>query len=383
MSDNKEYSQIKLKNKSSIRYSFYLLAAAFISFLIITCTEKPPTENNEEVAGELSKTMCTKRTELVWELDRYEPVSGKTLGFNENSFASNKTMRTHWGFTSVKTSNPDAAMAAGFSRYDIMINVKIKNPTSAGSSFDFAEYPKVIFNKYYIDEPLDKPMSHLKRFINYKALIDVADYVYPKSLYISSYKIGELNWIGTDVVKLYKQLISIAPNLVLMSDNYYGFSAIESCKDDQTGLWEDFKDEYGFRNRANWISLLIDGKQNDFAWLLKKAGHMRFKELWLYIGNAGDDNCGGGERLTKTKFNDYIYSFTYAAWKRGWLKRIDKLVRYEYTCNSSDACNECEQDNLGTNWKPGFLGSGWDLQSRTETSSTEAWNSSHEQSFVF
>jgi hypothetical protein len=151
-----------------------------------------------------------------------------------------------------------------------------------------------------------------------------------------------------------------------MSDNYYGFYVnwpVEiTSNQDQRGFWEDFKSNYGNKNIANWISLIIDSKASrgdgDFHDLLGWANDIGLKEMWLYVGDADDEHK---ETLTQSKFDRDIKKFVEAAYFQGWLKRKEFQGEYlcKFECLLPDPCSSCDQEDENA--------AGWLLVSKVET----------------
>jgi hypothetical protein len=328
--------------KTKFQLLIIRLITAITFLFILSCNEPEltaPTTNNTIQETNLEKDInpkalaCDQRIVYQWELSCYKPVIGKKIGFNPNIFSSTQEMKDKFGFSKVlvNESQKESAIAAGFTFPDMVGRVNRDNMT----------YPSGDFDYYHIDEVAENGVSIYD-------IYNLAEELYPKKLLLSSYKIGWLDpW--NDIQNYYSLVCTYYSNTEIMSDNYFGpVELLEYCTDDQRVYWDDFQDRYASRNKMNWISLLIDGKQWDFNDLFSYANNKGFNEMWLYIGDAGDDYCGGSEVLTSSKFDQYIYRFSSYAFNKGWLRRFEKLYRYDYRCFLRNPCETCDQEDLNS-----------------------------------
>ncbi len=336
----------------------FTIVVALITVFMISCKENNPLESinktkaNVEQTEEdsaLGKFPCNYRQFESWEEVEseswYEPVEGKKLGFNAaNSFASIRQMKEKFGFSKVlvyNTEQRDSAIAAGFSWEDIVGAIDRKKIEQNDLSNSYIPG----FKSYFLDEPFEDRDNHPK--IPQSYVKRLAQNISPSKLLLSSY---------TQPKSYYHSILFHEVNTEIMCDNYYGdYIQWLYSNQDQRGNWDDYKTLYQSNNTSNWISLIIDAKpsQGDgtFKELLEWSKDNGFNEMWLWIGNAGDDHAGKGEVLTKAKFDKDIKRFKTLAMFAGWLKhkQVKKLYSYTYRC--SRPCSLCDQEDI---YAPGW-----------------------------
>ncbi len=336
------------------------IVIALIAISLFSCMERgllaPPSETNDDTIqtiqkdSTLNKSMCSVKYVRRWNTEKilsYVPVAGKKLGFNNSEFASIREMKEKYGFSKVTGADHTFALNTGFLRADIMGSI----------SWETLSY-STGYDSYYIDEPIENGVS-------VASILYLARKLYPKKLILGSYKIGIIDWAN---VETQYKILKRFPNIYIMSDNYYGFYVRFwghriTTKQDQRGYWGDFKTSYGSKNRANWISLIVDAKASrgdgDFYDLLGWANDNGLKEMWLWIGKAPAEE--DYEELTQSKFNRDIKKFVEAAYFKGWLKRkeFQKEYYWKYICLLPQPCRSCDQEDESA--------AGWLFVSKKET----------------
>ena len=113
--------------------------------------------------------------------------------------------------------------------------------------------------------------------------------------------------------------------MVYIMDDYY--------KGDVTSSWTNFKNGYGSKNVANWISLEYnaDGTgYSDYSSCFGAANRLGLSDVWLY---ADDYNS-----------LDLLQKFSYSAWANAWLSRLKKHLVIVYQCSGLG----CSWPNGGT-----------------------------------
>ncbi len=260
---------------------------------------------------------CNQHGEQYWELEnQYQPINGKTLGIWQNWTSPSQPYSL--GFREIMIEyapDRDSAYNNGF-QYQNMMWVTGNNVGEAENVFNSIYSADKPVTRCFIDEPLEESSAYpwtssdLASFINFL-------YTYPSTtLTVSS-------WHSPNYP--YENLVSI-PIVYIMDDFYKG---------DVTSAWTDFKNGYGSKNVANWISLEDnqDGTgYSDYSQCFGAANRLGLSDIWLY---ALDYN-----RI------DLLEQFSYSAWANSWLSRMEQYVTIEWSCSGN--CTTCNWPN--GNW---------------------------------
>ena len=138
--------------------------------------EKPDSDSSKALA-------CDQRIVVVWEFEKYVPVTGKTIGISSKMYSSYSDLRTKDGFSEILIPNEserDAALNAGFNLNNMMASV-------TANSFGYFGYPSGDFGYYHLDEPLEREYP-----ITINNVITIANSIYQANqdadLLLSSWK---------------------------------------------------------------------------------------------------------------------------------------------------------------------------------------------------
>lgn len=322
-----------------------VLALTLIILFFITCSENDEnliinTSNKEDV--KLNKEIdekpdtsgkaldCNRRVIQVWEFEKYAPVAGKIIGISSSAFNSYEDLFDIYGFRGIMVNNDGERIAAQNAGFELN---KMMAPITA-NSFGYFSYPSGDFGYYHLDEALERDYP-----VPINSVINIANDVYQNNsdayLLLSSW-----NRVGSSYSWGYSTILNSTYNTQIICDQYYDQTVW--CGNDQTAHWTAYKNYYGASKvKSFWIHLLIDGQQNDFSMLFDKATTLGISNLWLYIGNAGDDWCGDSEQINNTKYYNYLKGFCTEAWHRGWLRYYVRKYYYYYSCYEPNPCSNC------------------------------------------
>lgn len=239
----------------------------------------------------------------------YAPVEGKKLVIR-TAFPSPEEfydLRHKYGFTGIVVYDTLAwneALIQGFEKKEIIGAVDRRN----------GYYPDCDFTSYYLDEPVENNLTSAD-------VIKLSEEIKSRNknavLYICSFQDNDA------VITEYKKIIQNTDNTIIMCDQYYDGSVF--CGHDQRSWWTNFSTWYPGRSDAHWVHLLVDGIQDDFDILFDQANNLDVKSLWLYTGDAESSwiFCID-KKLDKNNYYEYLDKFAEAAWRNGWLKKVNK-----------------------------------------------------------
>lgn len=281
------------------------------------------------------KPPCGYKDVTVWIHDYYRSIPGKYLGI-WTGLKSYSDLYMKYGFSQLFVSGAtdmQNAISAGFKRDSLMGGINY-SPSSV-DQYGYLKY-------YHLDEPVENGV--------YPSDIRwIASYVFsdhPNSLVMMSSYRSPSTWTmypdgsnGTYAYFYRDQVMNLASNTRIMNDKYVGWF---NEPIDQRSDWTDFKNAYGIKNCANWISLDKDHDDDQYEELLGHANNLGINSIWVY--GLGSGNPG------------YIDEFCSAAWYQGWLRRFVRKYIYEYHCSYPDPC-DCDPQ-LPDGW---YLYKVWDM----------------------
>lgn len=286
------------------------------------------------------KAECGYKDVIVWGIDHYQSKSGKYLGI-WTGLKSYSDLYRKYGFTQLFVSGYNDlqnAISAGFKRDSIMGGISF-----ASSSVDQYGYLKY----YHLDEPVENGAypSYIRWIASYvnglfpNSLVMMSSYRSP-----STWKIYPNGSNGSYQYFYKDQVMNLASNTRIMNDKYTDWF---NNPVDQRVDWSDFKNAYGIKNFANWISLDKDHEDGQYGELLGHANNIGINSLWIY--SLGSGNSG------------FIDEFCETAWSNRWLRKFIRKYIYEYHCYSTN-CDFCDP-SVPEDW---YLYKIWDMGQVTE-----------------
>ncbi len=260
---------------------------------------------------------CTTYEEEGWVYqNQYQPTSGKKLGIWGDWLTPSQAYTL--GFREkiiTNSSQRNSALQAGFTTNNLML--QMVSQSTYQSQLSDVNSSGYTINRTYIDEPYESntvvwSAGDLSTYISY------LEANYPSAnLTVSS-------WLSPN--SFYEQLVSVP--LVYIMDDYY--------KGDVTSSWNTFKNGYGSKNVADWISLEYnqDGTgYSDYSSCFGKANQLGLNDIWLY---AHDYNS-----------LSLLQQYSYSAWANGWLLRLSKQLIIIWKCSSPSPCTNCSYPSEG------------------------------------
>lgn len=285
---------------------------------------------------------CTRYYDYYWVFeDQFRGVPGKYLGIN-NSIVSDAKLHNTYGFNMLLVSNNsdiDAAHSAGF-HYDSLM-LQLKNLGTAFTTIEAANNGGRHVGSYYIDEPVENGTWALY------GLDEVADYVYPKHVILSSYDWASewYDWPSLTWGDVYGQWINSRSNIYITCDQYHG-----DCNGSAEDYWGEFHDYYGSgKNLTDWLHVIINNgtggghvacpwiNENSTSWydLIHFAdGSLAMNKLWLYAYDTGADESA-------------LESFCQTASYWGWLLEYTRQFVVVWKCVSPGGCTDCHWPSSG------------------------------------
>lgn len=287
--------------------------------------------------GEIVPNAASQCQKIVnyWLFDHYENIPGKIIGIwpREDTWDNINKMRylkDTLGFNYILAieTKINNCIQTGYNSQSIMIG---------GFNLNNNDYERVVqlypgFFGYYTDEPvsnqglncIDARMALLwfRYFLNNNDSIN--------SLLVVGETIHDL--LG---LRYYSSCIADRAN-ILMCTKYINEPPF--FEDDQRPIWTDWKSGYPTQFIWTWIS--FDEDYNEFSDLLGHAANLSLQGVWLYQWEDGIPSNLERNRLESYSFN---------AWKWGWLKKVERKWVYVYECINQNPCN-CDPYTQGPEW---------------------------------
>ena len=259
----------------------------------------------------------------VWEFEKFQAASGKIMGIYPSQYRLENShrlslIRNYWGFNYIfcyasAWANVTSSQV-GYTGSEVMLGIEPENSYYQNIVSEYSSFA------YYVDEPGSKLTT------NANSLMQIV------KNYISINRPGA-KLIGGDTSPTYADIFDDTVDDLLCTK--YDF--------DQRWLWENFKTPFPNKFTMTWISSASD--QTEYDQLFAKANNLGLNGIWFYqyTDGFGDSNI-----------QDYIM----AAWRQGWVNKIERLYFYTYKCIKENPC-DCDRNNITD---------GWELQNTYQTS---------------
>jgi uncharacterized protein YceK len=198
-------------------------------------------------------SMCIYKYTLNYDMqNQYAPVSCKIVGADVSSYImSYQDAKNTYGFTKVFVYNltdVNAAYAAGFSYDNMMFNIgRTGTITDVENLINTVKVGgKQVIGSYFAEEVAEKS-SWDANFVG-----QIAQYIYPKKLFISSYKYPTqpCNLLFSTWGSEVGALGNAGSNVYIMCDQYHG-----DIYGQAVDYWAKFSGYYGSKNISNWVEL--------------------------------------------------------------------------------------------------------------------------------
>ncbi len=317
-------------------------AALYIALiLILSGSIYPPANDKYQTMPVINRdtTQYTAGSRMkleVWKTDHYEPKPGKSIGVWLKSYAGNylDECRNTWGYkkifiTGIK--NYKAAVDAGYSSDDIMMNIAFKSGTE--------DFKKIISDcnarYYYIDEAVNHGClgNKNKRLYAPDELEKVYRFIHTErkdSYFVSS---------GYKRCSHFDTLVSICDRIMYSAYSNW-FASIFPCfesnmgwgassepawlngSDDQRSSWDDMNDRYGSKFNMTWINSY---EVTEFDELFSEAEKLGLSEVWIYT-------------LDDHHFDEFG-NISEAAFNHGFLDRYMRKYYRIYRCICKEGCS--------------------------------------------
>lgn len=266
---------------------------------------------------------CGFKQTYGWGFDHYEPKSGKTLGIYANHTTGPEQWteyRTKWGFTQELFVNTAYGEMGGYSKANCLVTIP-----------NYSTYQeKVLQNdscNYFIDEPIERGSFSISR------LVEVSNFI---NQHRPGSKLHLSSWWCTPYFSPWYDYITVlnqTSNTFIANDRYGGCGSWDN-EGDQRSTWTYWRNAVVERNPTNWIH--TDHDKNEFSQLIGHANNLGINSLWFFIGDAGGHPANAP-------------SFSYAAWRSGWLRKFEQYFRIEWRCTLQDPC-DCDPTDPDAGW---------------------------------
>ncbi len=283
----------------------------------------------------------------VWKPDHYEPRPGKSIGIWLKSYSRNymDECRKTWGYKKIfipAINIYKAAMEAGYSSDDIMMNVAFKAGTE--------DFEKIISacnaRYYYIDEAVNHGCfgNKNKRLYTPDELERVYSFIHTernRSCFVSS---------GYKRCSHFDTLASICDQIMYSAYSNW-FESIFPCfesntgwgapsepawlngSDDQRSSWDDMKNRYESKFNMTWINSY---EVTEFDELFNEAEQLGLSEIWIYT-------------LDDHHFDEFA-NISEAAFRHGFLDRYIRKYNQVYKCVCKAGCGSFSSGDMKC-WK--------------------------------
>jgi len=297
-----------------------------ISAIVTVDTTKVKDKNKGKGTIIPERILCGTLDLSVWEFERFQATPGKIMGIYPTDnrlkdISRLNLIRKYWGFNYmfcyVGYWDNVTSSQVGYTGSEIMLGIEPHN----------SYYQNIVLEKpcfaYYVDEPGSK-LTHAQ------FLMQLA------RNFININRPGS-KLIGGDTTPTYADIFDDTVDDLLCTK--YDF--------DQRWLWENFKTAFPNKFIMTWISATSD--QNEYDLLFAKANSLGLYGVWFFQIYDGSSD---------SNIQDYIM----AAWRQGWVNKIERLYYYTYKCIKENPC-DCDRSNITD---------GWELQNTYKTSTTRA-----------
>ena len=272
--------------------------------------------------------VCGTLDKYYWEFDHYETTPGKIVGIlptpeRFGSIPRLAEVKNKWGFSNILTIEGYLSAVLSTSvGYDVNHTMLYIDPNTPNWQNTIIYNPTTY--AYYVDEPVTlHGMAGVTQMQNAHAWIQQNR---PGSILVSG-----------ETVPGNASLFQNSTEMVLCTR--YCVDGDYLCMyPDQRPLWTDFKSLLPSKFTSTWIGAHRDLGAYDE--LLGHAVNLGLTSVWLY---QQEDN-------TDAYSDDNISTFSYYAWKWGWLTKYERQWIYVYRCSKPDPC-DCNRSNINDGWE--------------------------------
>jgi len=263
-----------------------------------------------------------------WQLDHYENVPGRIVGIwprwaRYENVQRLIQLRDTLGFNYLLT-------MLGYP-YDNVISAGYNTSNLVGGGLDvvIGGYSEAVQSRpalwgYYTDEPITNHGFPVGMHMMELASNWFRTY-YPNSKFMS----GETTISTADYIDHSVDVIFCTRYCI--DGDYFCFYP------DQRPLWTDFRNNFGNKFSMTWIGAHKDLSQ--YEDLIGHATNLGLQAIWLYQELDATDDYS----------NNNVETFSYYAWRWGWLRRVERKWIYIFKCQNQDPC-DCDPNYLTGEW---------------------------------
>lgn len=288
-------------------------------------TKDKDKDKDKDKGGEIVPNAASQCQKVVnyWLFDHYENVPGKIVGIwpreeRWSNVSRLRELKEKFGFNYMYTTLDwpyDNVVAAGYTPSNIM---------GGGFLVTNNQYQIDVQNRpaqwgYYTDEPLSNQNGTVQQ-------------VESMSIFFRTYYTSSRFNAGENIVSNANEIEHTVNSMMCTRYNDYP----EWFDPDQRSLWTDFSEELG-NFSMTWIGAHKDLSEYDN--LIGHATNLGLYGTWLY---QYEDN-------TDIYSNNNIETFSFFAWKWGWLTKVERKWTYVYECINQNPCN-CDPSTLSSEW---------------------------------